>query len=51
MDDKTRAPTDAKKRKKQYKKPVLRSTAAFEKLALQSCSPADKFPAGDCLET
>ena len=36
--------------KRPYRKPVLRSTEAFEKLALQSCAPEDKEVEGFCLE-
>ncbi len=52
QDPKPQRPASASLRpKRPYRSPVLRSTTAFEKLALQSCAPADKFPAGDCLET
>lgn len=59
MDDKTRlgdGRRDHEQRregqaKKPYRAPVVRSTDAFEKLALQSCAPEDRFAQGDCAET
>lgn len=59
MDDKTRkgdGPTRTDERtggarRRPYRAPVVRSTDAFEKLALQSCAPEDKFPQGSCAET
>ena len=59
MDDKTPkggGPRNEEQRregpaKKPYRAPVVRSTDAFEKLALQSCAPEDRFAQGDCSET
>jgi hypothetical protein len=46
----TQDKSSKQEQKRLYQKPVLRSTEAFEKLALQSCAPEDKEVEGFCLE-